>query len=225
MNDPVPDAVPSAAAEPDPDTAPGIDTVPDPDPFAAPGVPHADPSGSRRVAPWVALAVAIVLGGLFVVLLTATGDGGETADSPLLGRAAPEAVGEYDDGSTFDLARRKGSWVVLNFFTADCVPCIQEHPELVDFSEQQAALGSDGAELYSVVVNDTRADVEAFFSENGGDWPVVYSELGEIPVAFGVSAVPETWIVDPAGVVRVRMISKVTADNLNVTLQQLREGA
>lgn len=179
----------------------------------------------RRVAPWVALGVAIVLAGLFVVLLTASGDEGESAGSPLLGRAAPEAVGEYADGSTFDLARRKGSWVVLNFFTADCVPCIQEHPDLVAFAEQQALLGTEGAELYSIVVNDSREDIEEFFAERGGNWPVVYSELGEIPVAFGVSAVPETWIIDPAGVVRVRMISKVSAEQLNVTLQQLREGA
>ncbi len=179
----------------------------------------------RRVAPWAALGVAVVLAGLFVVLLTASGDDDATADSPLLGRAAPEAVGEYDDGSTFDLARRKGSWVVLNFFTADCVPCIQEHPELVEFSEHQALLGTDGAELYSIVVNDGREDIEEFFDEHGGDWPAIYSELGEIPVAFGVSAVPETWIIDPAGVVRVRMISQVTAEQLDVTLQQLREGA
>lgn len=179
----------------------------------------------RRVAPWIALGVAIVVAALFVVLLTASGDEGASADSPLLGRAAPEAVGEYEDGSAFDLARRKGSWVVLNFFTADCVPCIQEHPDLVEFSEQQEQLGPEGAELYSIVVNDSRDDVDEFFAERGGDWPVVYSQLGEIPVAFGVSAVPETWIIDPAGVVRVRMISKVSAEQLNVTLQQLREGA
>ena len=176
-----------------------------------------------RIAPWVALGLAIVLGGLFAVLVTASGDDGGSADSPLLGRAAPEAVGEYEDGSTFDLARRKGSWVVLNFFTADCVPCIQEHPDLIEFSEQQRQIGPDGAELYSIVVNDSRADVGEFFGERGGEWPVIYSDLGEIPVAFGVSAVPETWIIDPGGVVRVRVISKVTAEQLNVTLQQLRE--
>jgi cytochrome c biogenesis protein CcmG/thiol:disulfide interchange protein DsbE len=190
-----------------------------PDPLPAEAV-----APRRRVAPWVALGVAVVIGALFVVLLTATGDAEDSADSPLLGRPAPEAVGTLADGTPFDLSRRKGSWVVLNFFTADCVPCIQEHPELVRFSDQQAALGADGAELYSVVVNDSRDDVETFFDERGGDWPIVYSELGEIPVAFGVSAVPETWIVDPAGVVRVRLISKVTAEQLNVTLQQLREG-
>jgi cytochrome c biogenesis protein CcmG, thiol:disulfide interchange protein DsbE len=189
----------------------------------APSVP--DTARRRPVAPWIALALAIVLGGLFVVLLTATGDDRDSADSPLLGRPAPEAVGTFADGTTFDLARRKGSWVVLNFFTADCVPCMQEHPELVEFAADQEAQGAAGAELYSIVVNDTPADVDAFFAERGGDWPVVYSDLGEIPVSFGVSAVPETWIIDPAGVVRVRFISKVTAENLEVTLQQLREAA
>jgi cytochrome c biogenesis protein CcmG/thiol:disulfide interchange protein DsbE len=199
--------------------APG--TVADEDRAAA-----RDGTGGRgHVAPWVVLAVAVLVLGLVVVLIAAgPDDGTPTSDSPLLGRPAPEAVGELDDGRPFDLSRRKGSWVLLNFFTADCVPCIQEHPELVEFAEQQEALGDDGAELYSVVVNDTRADVEEFFAERGGDWPVVYPADGSaIDVAFGVAAVPETWIVDPDGVVRLRLVSKVTAEGLNVTMQQLRE--
>ena len=196
----------------------------------APTTPDGSPpstggGGPRRIAPWIALALAIVLVGLFVVLATAGGDDDSSADSPLLGQPAPEATGTLDDGTPFDLARRKGSWVVLNFFTADCIPCIQEHPDLVEFVEQQEALGGDGAEFYSVVVNDTVGDVEEFFAERGGDWPKIYSEHGEFAVAFGVAAVPETWIVDPNGIVRVRIISKVTAEDLSVTLQQLREGA
>jgi cytochrome c biogenesis protein CcmG/thiol:disulfide interchange protein DsbE len=177
----------------------------------------------RPVAPWIALAVAVVLTGLFVVLVGATPSrGGEQTDSPLLGRPAPEAVGTLLDGRRFDLSQRKGSWVVLNFFRADCAPCIQEHPALVEFVKEQRALGSDGAEFYSVVVNDTRDDVEQFFAERGGDWPIVF-EHEQIDVAFGVALVPETWIIDPSGVVEVRIISKVSTETLNVTLQQLRE--
>jgi cytochrome c biogenesis protein CcmG, thiol:disulfide interchange protein DsbE len=178
---------------------------------------------SRRVAPFVALAVAAVVAGLFVVLAGSDASTNETADTPLLDQPAPEAVGRQADGAGFDLARRKGSWVVLNFFTSTCVPCQQEHPELVRFAEQQAALGRDGAELYTVVYDDDRDAVEDFFAENGGDWPVVYDEDGSIAVAFGVSKVPETWIVDPTGVVRGRMISRVTADFLGTELQRMRE--
>ena len=64
----------------------------------------------------------------------------ETADTPLLGRPAPDAVGELADGTDFDLARRKGSWVVVNFFDPECVPCVEEHPELVAFDEQERSL-------------------------------------------------------------------------------------
>ncbi len=186
-------------------------------------VTSVDDSGRRRpVAPWIALAVAIVLAGFFVLLVGADTGGGEDAESPLLSRPAPEAVGTLIDGGNFDLSQRKGSWVVLNFFRADCPPCIAEHPALVDFVAQQDALGPDGAEFYSIVVNDSRSDVEAFFAERGGDWPIVF-EHEQIDVAFGVALVPETWVVDPSGVVRARFISRVSIETLNVTLQQLRE--
>jgi cytochrome c biogenesis protein CcmG/thiol:disulfide interchange protein DsbE len=176
----------------------------------------------NRVAPWIAMAIAITMVGLFVVLIGADSDGGQDARSPLLGRPAPEATGTLIDGGNFDLSQRKGSWVLLNFFRADCIPCIQEHPDLVDFNEQQAALESDGAEFYSVVVDDSREDVEEFFADNGGDWPIVLDHQ-LIDVAFGVALVPETWIIDPSGIVQARIISRVSAERLNVTMQQLRE--
>lgn len=177
----------------------------------------------RRMAPWIAGAVLAVLAAFFVMLASASPDDGTVAESPLLGKPAPEAVGELDDGTVFDLSRRKGSWVVLNFFRADCVPCIEEHPELISFVDQQRSL-ERGAEFYSVVVDDTRDDVEEFFATRGGDWPVVYSDKDSFSVAFGVAAVPETWVIDATGVVRVRYVGKVTAESLGVTLQQLREG-
>ena len=181
-------------------------------------------SSKSRVAPWIALGIAIAMIGLIVLLVKASpDDGAPSADTPLLNQPAPEAVGELADGTPFDLSRRKGSWVVLNFFQSDCVPCIQEHPQLIDFVAQQRALPSDGAEFYSIVFGDTRERVERFFAERGGDWPVVYSDGDSIPSAFGVSLVPETWIIDPQGVVRQRLISKVTAEELSVLLQQWRE--
>ena len=182
--------------------------------------------GGRRLAPLIAGAIAVVMVGLMVVFVGAvSGDdtGGTNADSPLIGRPAPEATGTLSDGTAFDLSRRKGSWVVLNFFDPTCVPCIREHPELVTFSEDQATLGNDGAELYSVITSGDQDEIEAFFAENGGDWPAIYSEADEFPVAFGVAQVPETWIIDPSGVVQLRLISEVTAEQLNSILRQFRE--
>ncbi len=190
------------------------------------GPDDAAPKGGRRLAPLIVGAIAVLMAGLIVVFIGAVSgddDGGASADSPLIGRPAPEATGTLGDGTSFDLSRRKGSWVVLNFFDPTCVPCIQEHPELVEFSEDQATLGTDGAELYSVITRGEQDEIEAFFADNGGDWPAIYSEADEFPVAFGVAQVPETWIVDPSGVVQLRLISVVTAEQLNSILRQYRE--
>lgn len=180
--------------------------------------------GRRRVAPWIALAAAAVLGTLLVVLAISS-DSGSNADgnSFRLGKPAPLVTGTTLDGQPFDLARRKGSWVVLNFFQSTCVPCKAEHPDLVQFVEQQRELGADGAEFYTVAqLPDTDEKVRAFFTENGGDWPVVRDYDGSIAVAFGTALVPETWIIDPNGIVRTRFPGQVDFTTLATTMQQLR---
>ena len=187
--------------------------------------PPNDTASARRIAPFVVAAIAVVMAGLFVVLLTADPSNDETAASPLLGNPAPAVSGVYGDGTSFELSRRKGSWVVLNFFTHDCVPCIREHPELIAFVDQQRTLGVDGAEFYSVVRDSTRDEVDDFFAERGGDWPIVFDDRYEFVNGFGVALVPETWIIDPNGFVRRRFISEVTAGGLSTMLQAMREGA
>jgi cytochrome c biogenesis protein CcmG/thiol:disulfide interchange protein DsbE len=177
---------------------------------------------SKRVAPFIVLAVAVVMAGLFVVLLGSDPPSNETAETNLMDLPAPDARGELADGTVFQLSRRKGDWVILNFFQSSCIPCQEEHPELVRFVESQQAT-ADGARFYSVVYADSRQNVRDFFDREGGDWPVVFDDAGSIATAFGVSKVPETWIIDPGGVIRYRTIATVSADSLGSTLQQLRE--
>jgi cytochrome c biogenesis protein CcmG/thiol:disulfide interchange protein DsbE len=180
------------------------------------------PSRRRRIAPLVVGVIAIAVAALFWVLAQADPDRVETSETPLIGQVAPASVGEMADGRPFQLSRRKGSWVVLNFFSHNCVPCIREHPELITFHEQQRALGVEGAELYTIVRDSTQEQVEDFFAERGGDWPVVYDTRYEFVNDFGVALVPETWIIDPNGVVRNRFVSEVTAEGLGQLLQQYR---
>jgi cytochrome c biogenesis protein CcmG/thiol:disulfide interchange protein DsbE len=175
------------------------------------------------VAPWIVLVVTLAIGGLFVVLAGSDPQvNKETADTPLLGKAAPLISGPTADGSTFDLGRMRGTWVVLNFFQSTCVPCQNEHPELVAFAASQADR-PDGAQLVSVVWNDSRRDVVAFFAERGGDWPVVLDDVGRYGFEYGVTQVPETWIVDPAGRVVVHYIGEITSVGLQAKLQELRD--
>lgn len=180
----------------------------------------------RRVAPFIALTVALVLGGLFWVL--ATGEGGGTdqqgvVDSPLVGRPAPAVRAFTSEGEPFDLARRKGSFVVVNFFNSTCVPCKAEHEQLMLFASQQATLGGLGAELYAISGHpDTPETIAAFFAERGGDWPVVMDDDGTVSVAFGVAQWPETFVIDPDGVVVLRWAGPIDAVTLAELVQQQR---
>ncbi|HSB88296.1 MAG TPA: TlpA disulfide reductase family protein, partial [Ilumatobacteraceae bacterium] len=176
----------------------------------------------RRLAPFISLAVAAALAALFIVLANSKSDHPDVASSYLLGKPAPAVVSATLDGKPFDLSRRKGSWVVLNFFQSSCLPCKAEHPELVAFAAQQAGI-SDGAELYTVVKDDSNANVSKWFAEQGGSWPIITDDDGSIATAFGVAKVPETWIIDPSGIVARRIITTVTADFLATELQQLRQ--
>jgi cytochrome c biogenesis protein CcmG/thiol:disulfide interchange protein DsbE len=176
----------------------------------------------RRVAPFVSLAVAAALALLFVVLAGSKSEKPDVTSSFLLGKPAPAVVSTTLDGKPFDLARRKGSWVVLNFFTSTCLPCKAEHPELVAFAEQQRSI-VDGAELYTVVKDDSDGAVSKWFADQGGSWPIVTDDNGSIATAFGVAQVPETWIISPTGYVVRRYATTVTATSLASDLQRLRE--
>ena len=168
---------------------------------------------ARRLAPLVGL----VLVAFFVVLAVSKPRGDTDVSSPLIGNPAPAVQSTLVGGGEFDLARRKGSWVVLNFFNSTCVPCRNEHPELVRFAEQQAVT-EGGAELFTIVNDDSDEAVTAFFEKNGGNWDKVRDPDGTIAVAFGVAKVPETWVIDPSGFVRMRVAGEVTASLLSSRL-------
>lgn len=179
--------------------------------------PHKTP-----MSKFVAFAVGLVLVGFLVVLAMADPNDSTVAKSPLLGRPAPEVTSTVIDGGDFVLSRRKGSWVALNFFNSTCVPCIQEHPLLVEFANEQKT-SDDPVEVYTIVNDDSDDAVKAFFKSNGGDWPKVRDDDGAISVAFGVAKVPETWIIDPDGFVRLRILGALTGGFLTEQINSLKK--
>jgi len=174
----------------------------------------------RRPALWGSVAAGLVLA-LFVAVL-ATRDSAATnraVDSPLLGKPAPELAGaSLLDGDAFDLRDAEGRWVLVNFFATWCEPCRKEHPELVRFAQDHQV--ADDARVVSVVFEDQPDDVERYFRENGGDWPVVDDAEGRIIVDWSVSGVPESYLVDPAGGVRAKILGGVDAEKLDDLLRR-----
>ena len=175
----------------------------------------------RRVAPIIASVVGALLVAFLWVLVTAEPNTADDADSPLLGQPAPSVVTTTLDDEEFVLANRKGSWVIFNFFNSTCVPCIAEHPELVAFNKRES-LAANPAETYTVINDDNDESVRAFFAKNGGDWQKIRDSDGAISVAFGVAKVPETWVIDPNGYVRLRIAGMLTQGLLDDQLAQLK---
>jgi thiol-disulfide isomerase/thioredoxin len=113
---------------------------------------------NSRIARNIAIATGVVVLAFFILLVTAKPRGERGISTPLLGNPAPAVSSPLIGGGTFELARRKGSWVVLNFFNSTCVPCRIEHPQLVAFEKNQSGL-ENKAELITVV-NDDSDDAE-----------------------------------------------------------------
>lgn len=170
------------------------------------------------VAPYIAVAVAVILA-LFVWLLASSKSGDEAGSSRVLGKVAPAIAGTGFRGDAFDLDRLRGDWVLVNFFSTTCIPCQLEHPELVALAERHAAAGD--LHIVSITFDDRPANVRAFFEQNGGTWPVLLEGTGPIAVSYGVTAVPESYLVAPSGVVARKVTGGIKADDMDALITRL----
>lgn len=179
------------------------------------------PSRHRR---HTALVISAAVGVLFIVvmlvLITRAPAKNRQADSPLIGRAAPLIQGTTIDGNLLDLDAYRGRWVVVNYFATWCIPCREEHPELMSFNRRHQQIGD--AALVMVIYNDSVDEVRKWFADNGGgDWPVINDPNGRTAIDYGVAGPPESYIIDPTGTVRAKLVGGVTSIGLDRVLANL----
>ena len=182
----------------------------------------AQPPRRGRAAVFVAVPVAIVVALLIVVLVTRKSAADRADFNPLVDKPAPAIVGQTLDGKDFDLDQLRGEWVVVNFFATWCVPCQQEHPDLLSFARRHEQAGD--VQLISVVFQDDPAAVRDYYTKNGGDWPVVAGDQGRMALDYSVIRVPDTYIIDPLGIVRDRIPRPLlNADELDQRISALND--
>lgn len=174
--------------------------------------PRDDATAAGQDGPRTALVVSIVLAVLVAILVAvlATRDPStaRATQSPLIDRLAPPTEGTTIDGGSVSVADQRGRWVVLNFFARWCVPCREEHPQLLAFDAAHREVGD--AVLISVTFDDTADSAREWFAANGGDWPVIDDPENRIGVAYGVAQVPETFVISPDGIVVKRFAGEIT---------------
>jgi cytochrome c biogenesis protein CcmG, thiol:disulfide interchange protein DsbE len=114
--------------------------------------------------------------------------------------------------------------VVLNFFTHVVHPVHRRAPRADRVRRQQRNLGGDGAEFYSIVVDEHprrgRGVLRRATAETGRSCT---TPTADFAVAFGVAQVPETWIIDPNGMVRGGGSPRSPPSFLGSSLQLMRE--
>lgn len=173
-------------------------------------------AGTPRTALWVAVSVGVLLAFLVGVLATRDSAADKLAGSPLLGRPAPDIAGKTLSGEQLSLGSLRGRWIVVNFVASWCVPCREEHPELIAFDTRHRATG-DG-QVLGVVFSDKPENVRGFLRENGGDWPVLEDPQGQVALEFGVRGPPESFVINPGGIVVAKITGPATAEGLEQIL-------
>lgn len=172
----------------------------------------------------------------FVVLVVLLGIGlnlnPREVPSPLVGKPAPvfslPMVGKPEQ--RFGPADMQGKVWLLNVWASWCVSCRQEHPVLVEFAKQKKA------PLIGLNYKEVRGDGEIDMSKVGpdderkqalqraGKWLATHGDPyhlsvldldGRVGIDYGVYGVPETYVIDKAGVIRLKHIGPVTPEVLN----------
>lgn len=163
--------------------------------------------GRTRPTLIAAVVVGAVVALLVVLLATRDPSGDKPSSAKLEGQRAPAVGGNVILGEPFDLGA-SDRWVVVNFFATWCIPCIKEHPELRSFSVAHEKSGD--ARVISVVYDQDPDVVREWFDRNGGDWTVFDSDEGRTSFEWGVTGVPESYLVAPSGIVVERIVGGVT---------------
>jgi cytochrome c biogenesis protein CcmG/thiol:disulfide interchange protein DsbE len=166
-----------------------------------------------------AIAVLAVLAvvGLLTFGLLSKGSSGVA-----LGEVAPASpLPRLEGGGNGSLADYRGRWVLVNFWASWCGPCRQEAPALESFQRRH---GDGGFTVLGIDSRDLSGDGRAFVRRFGLSYPQLRDGDGSTAHDFGTTGVPENFLIDPAGKVRLLQRGPVSDEYLNGKVAPLLPG-
>ena len=129
--------------------------------------------------------------------------------SPLLGRSAPQfSLPDLADPSrTVSSAQLKGRWFLFNVWGTWCGECRAEHDMLLQV--QRAAV----VPLIGLDWKDDDTQARAWLTQLGNPYDVVaVDRSGRIAIDWGVYGAPETFLVNPQGIVVFKHVGALTPE-------------
>lgn len=179
----------------------------------------------RRALLILPIVLFAVLIGVLGVMILQTNDGRDPSriPSPLIGKPAPEfslpGIAENGAGG-FATGDLRGKATMVNVFASWCIPCLAEHPLI-------SRLADDGLTVYGINHRDTAADAAKWLKKNGNPYTAVgFDPDGRISTEWGVTGIPETFIINADGIIIYKhsgpMTPKVLEDKI---LPKLREAS
>ena len=160
------------------------------------------------------LVPVLVIVGLGVLFWAGLNNGSPTyVPSGMVGKSAPPMPLPALDAQSEGFSREelaKGKPVIVNFWASWCAPCRIEHPTL------EALAASGQVALYGVDYKDEPQAARGFLTELGNPFgkKINMDREGRVSIDWGVTGVPETFVVDGEGVIRAHYAGPLTEDVL-----------
>jgi cytochrome c biogenesis protein CcmG/thiol:disulfide interchange protein DsbE len=184
----------------------------------SPPAPIEPKSALRFVLP---LAIFIVLAGFLFAGLRLNP---REVPSPFIGKPAPsfQLTQLARPEQTFSPKQMQGEVWLLNVWASWCVACRIEHPLLVDLAKKNVI------PIVGLNYKDKRDAALGWLGQFGDPYELSVADTdGRVGIDYGVYGVPETFVIDKAGVIRFKQIGPITEeawrDKILPLVQQLRQ--
>jgi thiol-disulfide isomerase/thioredoxin len=137
-----------------------------------------------------------------------------TPTDPVVAHPVPDVTLTTLDGEPLRLRDLGGQVVFLNFWATWCEPCRDEMPALQAFQDQYGGESVRVIAVTNPTEGQTEDDIRAFVAEYGITFTIALTSDQAFYDQFGVAEIPTTFIIDPAGTVRVRHLGALDADDM-----------
>ncbi len=163
-----------------------------------------------------------ILFGLLLILLLAACGSSDNTPAPVNGQPAPAfSLNALAGGGVKMPAELVGKLVAIRFWADWCPYCRKEMAEL---QPVYARLHGRGLEILAVNVAQDADTVRRFVEPLGITYPVLLDPDGATARAYGVKALPITWLVDARGVVRGKIVGEATPEVFERKVLELLDG-